>query len=130
MIDFILGETKYVKFAVRSRKQEPFSVRSASWELYHNGLLECSGDCEIEKRIRSYICRLCCLRNTGQESTSCASLIRPEKRFESTRRIWRYGDGCMHRRSFVEPESCIRKRSTDHIGNNKESPVFETISLF
>ena len=80
MIDFILGETKYVKIAVRSRKQEPFSVRSASWELYHNGLLECSGDCEIEKkdtelylqimlspehRSRKY--QLCITYQTGEE---------------------------------------------------------------
>ena len=49
MIDFILGENKYVKFAVHSRKKEPFTVSSATWELYHYGELEDSGTCEIEK---------------------------------------------------------------------------------
>lgn len=48
MIYFILGENKHVKFAVHSRKQEAFSIRSASWELFYDGQLEASGDCEIE----------------------------------------------------------------------------------
>lgn len=80
MIDFILGENKYVKFAVRSRKQEPFAIRAASWELYHNGLLECSGECEIEKQgaelylqimlapeHRSKKYQLCITYQTGEE---------------------------------------------------------------
>lgn len=50
MIDFILGENKHVRFLVCSRKEESFSINSASWELYYDGQLEASGSCDIEKR--------------------------------------------------------------------------------
>ena len=48
MISFILGEHKHVRFAVYSRKEETFSINSASWELYYDGQLEASGQCNIE----------------------------------------------------------------------------------
>lgn len=48
MIDFILGENKHVRFLVCSRKEEAFSINSASWELYYDGQLEASGKCDIE----------------------------------------------------------------------------------
>lgn len=48
MINFVLGEDKHVKFLVVSRKKEPFSIRSALWELYYDGILEISGECVIE----------------------------------------------------------------------------------
>ena len=48
MIDFILGENKHVRFLVCSRKDEPFSISSAFWELYYDGQLEAAGKCDIE----------------------------------------------------------------------------------
>lgn len=81
MIDFILGENKYVKFAVRSRKEENFSINSASWELYHNGMLEDSGNCDILRnetelhlrimlapKCRSRKYQLCITYQTGNET--------------------------------------------------------------
>ena len=81
MIDFILGENKYVKFAVRSRKEENFSINSASWELYHNGMLEDSGNCDILRnetelhlqimlapKCRSRNYQLCITYQTGNET--------------------------------------------------------------
>ena len=47
MIEFILGENKYVKFIIRSRKKEKFAVKETTYELYHEGNLESSGACEI-----------------------------------------------------------------------------------
>lgn len=47
MVNFILGEDKHVKFAVHSRKLEPFSISSAMYDLYYDGQLEGSGPCEV-----------------------------------------------------------------------------------
>ena len=47
MIDFILGEHRYVKFVIRSRKKEEFAVKEAAYELYHDGNLESSEACEV-----------------------------------------------------------------------------------
>lgn len=46
-IDFILGEDKYVKFLVRSAKNDEFTIHSAKYELYLDTELEQIGECTI-----------------------------------------------------------------------------------
>lgn len=49
MIDshFLLGEDKNIKFLVKSVKDEVFSIREATYELFCDNDLETSGQCQI-----------------------------------------------------------------------------------
>ena len=47
MVRFILGENKYVKMAVRSLKNEQFTISEATYKFLKYGVLEDSGQCEI-----------------------------------------------------------------------------------
>ena len=111
MIDFILGENKYVKFAVRSRKEENFSINSASWELYHNGMLEDSGNCDIlrnetELHLQIMLAPKC---RSRVANINYVSPTRQATKPENTQRAWRCVDGCLHRWGGAEQKSGLNE---------------------
>lgn len=46
-VKFDLGEQKHVYVEIRSRKNQDFQIRSASWELLRDGAAENGGSCVI-----------------------------------------------------------------------------------
>ena len=49
MINYILGEDKYVRFRVVSLKNEDFEILKATYKLYKDKSLEAEGDCKIKE---------------------------------------------------------------------------------
>lgn len=48
-INFILGEDKYLKFLVKSTKNEEFEILRATYKLYKDRELETEGNCTINE---------------------------------------------------------------------------------
>ena len=48
-INFILGEDKYLKFLVKSTKNEEFEISRATYKLYKDRELETEGNCTINE---------------------------------------------------------------------------------
>lgn len=51
ILRFHLGEEKHVRLLVHSTNQEPFTIRSASYELKYIGKVEASGECIISDHL-------------------------------------------------------------------------------
>lgn len=47
-VKYILGEDKYLKFEVKSVKNDSFIIDSAKYDLIDDGTVEVSGDCVID----------------------------------------------------------------------------------
>lgn len=51
IVSFAAGENRYIRLLVKAINNQPFSIRSASYELSINGVTEASGDCIIDDHI-------------------------------------------------------------------------------
>ncbi len=47
-IEFLLGEQRYIRFDVISRKMQPVIITDASYVLQHNGTELARGNCEVD----------------------------------------------------------------------------------
>lgn len=50
-IKFELGEIRHVQLLIKSVNNEPFTIKSAQWELRKGDQVETQGDCFIKDRI-------------------------------------------------------------------------------
>lgn len=50
-VRFFLGEEKHIRLMVHSTRNDPFSIRNATWELSWAGRVEASGTCEVDDHI-------------------------------------------------------------------------------
>lgn len=50
-INFDIGESRHVKLLIKAQNNEPFTIKSANWELIKSDQTEAEGACSIENHI-------------------------------------------------------------------------------